>query len=69
MMKMIKKDLLKQLLNGKIKTLSILNGYFPQGENRAHETKFPKKIKFYDDLKKHIKNSEKRRKHYSNGRF
>ena len=31
--------------------ITILNGYFPQGENRAHETKFPKKIKYYDDLK------------------
>ena len=31
-----------------------MNGYFPQGENRSHETKFPKKIKFYKDLKKHI---------------
>ena len=33
----------------------ILNGYFPQGENRNHETKFPKKIKYYKDLKDHIK--------------
>ena len=33
----------------------IMNGYFPQGENRSHETKFPLKIKFYDDLEKHIK--------------
>lgn len=32
----------------------VMNGYFPQGENRTHETKFPKKIKFYKDLKKHI---------------
>jgi exodeoxyribonuclease-3 len=36
-----------------------MNGYFPQGENRAHETKFPKKIKFYNDLKKHIKKLKK----------
>jgi exodeoxyribonuclease-3 len=34
-------------------------GYFPQGENRSHETKFPKKIKFYDDLEKHIKKLKK----------
>jgi len=33
----------------------IMNGYFPHGENRAHQTKFPKKIKFYNDLNKHIK--------------
>ena len=36
-----------------------MNGYFPQGENRSHKTKFPKKIKFYDDLEKHIKNLKK----------
>ena len=36
-----------------------MNGYFPQGENRSHETKFPKKVKYYDDLKKHIKNLQK----------
>ena len=34
------------------KKIIIMNGYFPQGENRSHETKFPKKIKFYDDLRK-----------------
>ncbi|WP_298444225.1 exodeoxyribonuclease III [uncultured Ferrimonas sp.] len=28
----------------------VLNGYFPQGENRKHETKFPAKQKFYADL-------------------
>ena len=31
-----------------------MNGYFPQGENIKHETKFPKKIKYYQDLKEHI---------------
>lgn len=36
------------LPNGK--QLTLLNGYFPQGENRQHETKFPAKIKFYADL-------------------
>ena len=39
--------------------IMIMNGYFPQGENRSHETKFPKKIKFYDDLEKHIKKLKK----------
>lgn len=28
----------------------ILNGYFPQGENQEHETKYPAKRKFYADL-------------------
>ena len=36
-----------------------MNGYFPQGENINHETKFPKKIKFYDDLEGHIKKIKK----------
>lgn len=27
--------------------LTVLNGYFPQGENRAHEIKFPGKERFY----------------------
>ncbi|MBX2823251.1 MAG: exodeoxyribonuclease III [Gammaproteobacteria bacterium] len=30
--------------------VTIINGYFPQGEDRAHETKFPAKEKFYRDL-------------------
>jgi exodeoxyribonuclease-3 len=30
--------------------LGIFNGYFPQGENRDHPTKFPAKAKFYRDL-------------------
>lgn len=30
------------------------NGYFPQGENREHETKFPAKRKFYADLMTHL---------------
>ena len=28
----------------------VVNGYFPQGENRKHETKFPAKKRFYADL-------------------
>jgi exodeoxyribonuclease-3 len=35
-------------LNGS--SLHIINGYFPQGEGRAHPTKFPAKKKFYADL-------------------
>lgn len=30
--------------------VTILNGYFPQGESRTHETKFPAKQQFYSDL-------------------
>ncbi|MFC3095852.1 exodeoxyribonuclease III [Alteromonas sediminis] len=41
-----------QLDNGE--TLTVLNGYFPQGENRNHETKFPAKQKFYADLQHYL---------------
>lgn len=30
--------------------LTVLNGYFPQGDNISHETKYPAKRKFYQDL-------------------
>jgi exodeoxyribonuclease III len=30
--------------------LTVINGYFPQGESRDHDTKFPAKQKFYADL-------------------
>ncbi|WP_417617688.1 exodeoxyribonuclease III [Oceanisphaera sp.] len=32
----------------------VLNGYFPQGENRKHETKFPAKARFYEDLQAYL---------------
>ncbi len=34
--------------------LTIINGYFPQGENRSHPTKFPAKEKFYKDVTQHL---------------
>ncbi len=34
--------------------LHVINGYFPQGESRAHETKFPAKQKFYSDLQSYL---------------
>ena len=53
----------KRFIQAKFKwgkeSITIMNGYFPQGENRSHETKFPKKIKYYSDLKKHIKKTQK----------
>ncbi|MDT8386172.1 MAG: exodeoxyribonuclease III [Thiogranum sp.] len=36
-------------------TLSVLNGYFPQGESRDHPVKFPAKRKFYTDLLAELK--------------
>ncbi|MGB1327743.1 MAG: exodeoxyribonuclease III [Porticoccaceae bacterium] len=35
-------------INGQ--SLHLINGYFPQGEGRAHPVKFPAKQKFYADL-------------------
>ncbi|VAW82995.1 Exodeoxyribonuclease III [hydrothermal vent metagenome] len=32
------------------RNLTLINGYFPQGESRDHDTKFPAKRKFYSDL-------------------
>ncbi len=37
------------------KSFFVLNGYFPQGEERDHPIKFPAKKKFYKDLIKHLK--------------
>ena len=32
----------------------VLNGYFPQGESQKHETKYPAKRKFYQDLQHYL---------------
>lgn len=32
----------------------VINGYFPQGDNREHKLKFPAKEKFYQDLTNYI---------------
>jgi exodeoxyribonuclease-3 len=37
--------------------LHVLNGYFPQGENRSHDTKFPAKQKYYQDLIQYLKDN------------
>lgn len=36
------------------KNISVINGYFPQGESRDHPTKFPAKQRFYQDLMQHL---------------
>ena len=35
-------------------SVTVINGYFPQGESRDHPTKFPAKQKFYADLTQHL---------------
>lgn len=34
--------------------LTVINGYFPQGENREHPIKFPAKQKYYADLDSYL---------------
>ena len=34
--------------------LTVLNGYFPQGENRSHPEKFPNKRAFYADVLRYL---------------
>ena len=34
--------------------MTVMNGYFPQGENRDHPTKFPNKADFYQRLDRHL---------------
>ncbi|MES9845108.1 MAG: exodeoxyribonuclease III [Candidatus Sedimenticola sp. PURPLELP] len=48
-------DAQRRLISGVFETdagerLTVINGYFPQGESRDHEVKFPAKRKFYADL-------------------
>ena len=35
-------------------TITVINGYFPQGESRDHPTKFPNKERFYADLNTYL---------------
>ena len=37
--------------------ITVINGYFPQGESRDHPTKFPAKEKFYRDLQAYLEQS------------
>ena len=34
--------------------ITVLNGYFPQGDNISHETKYPYKRQFYKDLMSYL---------------
>lgn len=40
-------------------TVRVLNGYFPQGENRSHPVKFPAKKRFYADLRRTLQRQYK----------
>ncbi|MEM7292931.1 MAG: exodeoxyribonuclease III [Pseudomonadota bacterium] len=51
-------DSQKRLIVGDFDTpegvLRVVNGYFPQGENRSHDVKFPAKEKFYLELLEYL---------------
>lgn len=49
----------RRLVTGKFdigasEPLTVINGYFPQGENREHPVKFPAKRKYYADLSQYL---------------
>ena len=51
----------KRLITATVKSpsgeeVTIINGYFPQGEKRDHPVKFPAKQKFYNDLQAKLEN-------------
>jgi len=48
-------DAQKRMLMCAYDNVSVINGYFPQGENRGHEIKFPAKAKFYADMLEYLK--------------
>ncbi len=55
-------DAQRRLIAGKFiqdngRVLTVINSYFPQGENINHETKYPAKRKFYADLMQYLQNS------------
>ncbi len=52
-------DAQRRMIIGKLagpdgKPVTVLNGYFPQGESRDHPVKFPAKQKFYADLQHYL---------------
>lgn len=52
-------DAQKRMISGTFENAAgeevvIMNGYFPQGDNISHETKFPYKRQFYADLMTHL---------------
>ncbi len=44
--------------------IEVINGYFPQGENRDHPVKFPGKRKFYADLRAYLAARSDKENHF-----
>ncbi|NYZ51091.1 exodeoxyribonuclease III, partial [Escherichia coli] len=40
--------------------VTVINGYFPQGESRDHPIKFPAKAQFYQNLQNYLETELKR---------
>lgn len=55
-------DAQRRIIMADIKTpaglLTVINGYFPQGESRDHPIKFPAKEKFYRDLQNYLEQNQ-----------
>lgn len=49
-----KRMIMVQTTNETGEKVTVLNGYFPQGESIDHETKFPYKRQFYKDLMQYL---------------
>lgn len=47
-------DAQKRMLMCSYDNITVINGYFPQGESRDHPVKFPAKEKFYSDMLKFL---------------
>ena len=51
----------RRLVGGRYETaagpVTVINGYFPQGESRDHPVKFPAKAQFYADLQDYLQQS------------
>lgn len=54
-----KRLIIGTLKDGNGKTVTVINGYFPNGENREHPTKFPNKRQFYADLMRYLSENHK----------
>jgi len=55
-------DAQRRVITGEFATpgggrLTLINGYFPQGESRAHPTKFPYKRQFYAAMQAHLRDA------------
>lgn len=52
-----KRMIMVETVNNEGEKVTVLNGYFPQGDNITHEIKYPYKRQFYKDLMSYLNNS------------